>query len=164
MVALACCASGDTLSWEFKTGWRKGFVITADTKEETIAFYDREKEKKWSQPMNNPANSVAFIENLMRRIPTESVGRAKDDGPQNIVVLQKGKERLVRRIFDVGPPGAIFRNKDYPVERELAEAERFKKEVDGFLLLSQLQALRKLYFNEPENLWWAQQPKPNKSE
>jgi hypothetical protein len=158
-LALLSAAGGDILTWDYKTGWNKGFVLTANTENKTISFYDRTKEKRWSQTMNNPKNSVAFIEVLLKRIKKESIGEAADDGPLNTITLVQGKKQLIRRVYNVNPPGSIFYNKEYPVEDELIKADRFLKDVDGFLLLSQLQALKGAYFKDPDKLWWAEHKK-----
>jgi len=109
--------------------------------------------------MKNPKNSVAFIENLLKRIEKQSIGEATDDGPVNTITLVQGDKQLVRRVYDVNPPGVIFYNKNYPVEDELIKVERFLKDVNGFLLLSQLQALKGAYFKDPDKLWWAAEQK-----
>lgn len=158
-LTLAGVAAADTLTWDYETGWNKGFVLTVNTDDSTISFYDRKAEKRWSQPMNNPKNSFAYLELLTKSIPGESIGQASDDGPRNTITIAKGNEKLVRKVFDVGPPGSIFMNKDYPVKTAQAEAERFRKEVDGFLLLSQLEVLKRVYYSAPEKLWWAEKQK-----
>ncbi len=161
LLNLAAIAVADSLTWDYETGWDKGFVLTVNTDDSTISFYDRKAEKKWSQTMNNPKNSFDYLELLMKKIPNESIGEAADDGPRNIITLEKKEKKLVRKVFNVMPPGSIFLNKDYPTKTAQAEAERFRKDVDGFILLNQLESLKNVYYS-PEILGWAEKPKEPK--
>lgn len=150
-------ARADTLEWDHSTGWNKGFVLTIDTEKALVKLQDRNSNKTWSRTMNNPVNSLRYLESLMKKIPGKSIGRASDDGPVNLVTLTKKEGSLVRRIYDVAPPGAIFVNKDYSAEVESGKAGEFLKSVDGFLLMSQLEILKTSYFDNPKALWWAEE-------
>jgi len=149
-------ALGDELVWDYGHGWTEGFVLTIDSEKATVTFNDRDKKKTWVKPLNNAKNVMAYLDALLAKIPKEGMGQSADDGVLHKITLNQGGKKLTCEICDVSPPGSIFLNEGYPVERELKEATRFVKEVDGFLLVNQLETLKKCYFSNLEDLWWAE--------
>lgn len=148
-------AKAETVTWTYSTGWDHGFVLTMDRETSSVSIRDGKTDKQRKTVLQNSDEVFKYFAALIRRVDADSVGSYADDGPENRIVLTDEKGKVEHKIFDVSPPHLFLHWKiqdpAFSAEDALKEADVFLKQVDAFLLISQLRVLKESYFEGNPN-------------
>jgi len=93
----------DTVSWRTFTGWDHGYTITIDGEASKITLVEHLSRKEDKKPvvreMPRSKTFVAYVSNLIKIIPGETVGPQADDGRVIFVSAKKGNEVVKKEIL-----------------------------------------------------------------
>ena len=141
----------DTLTWDYETGWRAGHVMVIDTSKGTITINDRNNKTTNTVRMKNSENVVAYLRGLLDKVPEKGAGLMCADGEVSKIALRRAGSTKERVIYEVMPPAAIVYNEGYSAQMELKDAERFKANIEGFLIRDTLFQLMREYLPTGES-------------
>jgi hypothetical protein len=149
LVGATPCLQGAELVWDYDSGWTRGFVMTLDTKSGTIHLHDREFGLKSGARLRNSTNVVAYLAELLKRIPEPRAGEWMLDGGVSRIAISADGRTTSNLIYMVNPPSAIPLNEGYSPAEELKAADAFRRNVDAFLIVHTLNQIKTQYFSKP---------------
>jgi len=101
--------------------------------------------------MKNSENVVAYLRGLLDKVPEKGAGLMCADGEVSKIALRRAGSTKERVIYEVMPPAAIVYNEGYSAQMELKDAERFKANIEGFLIRDTLFQLMREYLPTGES-------------
>ncbi len=148
LLLFSVAARGMEIVWDYDHGWTKGFVMTIDTDHKKVTILDRETDLTLTKDLINAENLGEYLSGLIKKVPETGLGEKSQDGVVNSLTVRNKGTSLDRTVYRINPPGAILLNEDYKAATANEEAAKFRKGVDGYLLVDMLFKVQAWYFGK----------------